>query len=96
MTAGVILKRKPTAQFFIKLIVPRLERVGESLFYVREVVRAVFTRPYRFRELFQQMEFTGYGSMNIILLTGFFTGAVFGLQIGGIFKVFQATAVTAK
>jgi phospholipid/cholesterol/gamma-HCH transport system permease protein len=37
-------------------------------------------RPYRFRLLLQQMEFVGVGSLFIVLLTGFFTGAVFTLQ----------------
>ncbi|MCX6125716.1 MAG: ABC transporter permease, partial [Proteobacteria bacterium] len=49
--------------------------------------------PYRWEIVFQQLEFVGNQSVNIILLTGFFTGAVFGLQIGGIFQIFRAESI---
>lgn len=41
----------------------------------------------------QQLEIIGVESVPIILLTGFFTGAVFGLQIGGIFLIFRAESL---
>ena len=50
-----------------------------TTFFARVVVTATHP-PYRFRLLFLQAEFVGVGSIFIVLLTGFFTGAVFTLQ----------------
>jgi phospholipid/cholesterol/gamma-HCH transport system permease protein len=40
----------------------------------------LFRRPFRLRLYLEQMEFIGVGSMPIIMLVGFFTGAVTALQ----------------
>ena len=40
----------------------------------------LFRRPFRLRLFLEQMEFIGVGSMPIIMLVGFFTGAVTALQ----------------
>lgn len=73
---------------------------GKFFVYVHDVLKQSLRRPVRGTLIFQQLEFIGNQSLNIILLTGFFTGAVFGLQIGGIFQIFKAEglmgAATAK
>ena len=68
----------------------RLDRFGHFILYVKEVLQKMFSRPYRFHLIAQQMEFIGNQSLFIITLTGFFTGAVFGLQLGGVFTIFKA------
>jgi phospholipid/cholesterol/gamma-HCH transport system permease protein len=40
----------------------------------------LFRRPFRMRLYFEQMEFIGVGSLPIIMLVGFFSGAVTALQ----------------
>jgi phospholipid/cholesterol/gamma-HCH transport system permease protein len=40
----------------------------------------LFRRPFRLRLFLEQMEFVGVGSLPIIMLVGFFTGAVTSLQ----------------
>jgi phospholipid/cholesterol/gamma-HCH transport system permease protein len=78
----------------------RLIEIGKFFVYVGDVLKQTFRHPMRTSLVFQQLEFIGNQSLNIILLTGFFTGAVFGLQIGGIFQIFKAEglmgAATAK
>lgn len=68
--------------------------------YLGDVFKAVTSRPVRSREIWFHLEFIGNQSLSIILLTGFFTGAVFGLQLGAIFQIFRAEglmgAATAK
>ena len=63
-----------------------------SLFarFLGEIVRQAIRGPMRRELIFQHLEFIGNQSLNIILMTSFFTGAVFGLQIGGIFQIFKA------
>jgi phospholipid/cholesterol/gamma-HCH transport system permease protein len=46
--------------------------------------------PYRFRLLIEQMEFIGVGSVFLVSLTGFFIGAVLGLQLVDGFRQFGA------
>jgi phospholipid/cholesterol/gamma-HCH transport system permease protein len=78
----------------------RLVEIGKFFVYVGDVLKQSVRKPMRTSLVFQQLEFIGNQSLNIILLTGFFTGAVFGLQIGGIFQIFKAEglmgAATAK
>ena len=46
--------------------------------------------PYRFRLLLQSMDFVGVGSLFIIALTAWFSGAVFTLQAAYAFGIFDA------
>lgn len=50
--------------------------------------------PYRLRLLVDSMEFVGVGSVFIITLTGFFVGAVLGLQLAEGFRRFNAESQT--
>lgn len=73
-----------------KEAIQQLEKFGHFIIYFGNVLRILFKRPYRIHLTFQQMEFIGNQSLFIITLTGFFTGAVFGLQLGGVFEIFKA------
>jgi phospholipid/cholesterol/gamma-HCH transport system permease protein len=48
----------------------------------RAVALAGFSRPYYYRDIVQQFDQIGFGSLTVVLLTGFFTGAVLALQSG--------------
>jgi phospholipid/cholesterol/gamma-HCH transport system permease protein len=53
--------------------------------YVRlcgAAVRAIFTKPRYGHDIVEQFEAIGLGSLTVVLLTGFFTGAVLALQSG--------------
>lgn len=60
-----------------------------SIFCI-EVIGHLIRGPIRMRLVWQACEFVGNRSLGIILLTGFFVGAVFGLQIGEIYQIFAA------
>jgi phospholipid/cholesterol/gamma-HCH transport system permease protein len=57
-------------------------------------VACVFTRPRYLADLFEQMDLIGVGSLPIVLLTGFFIGAVMVLQTAAQFVRFGETALT--
>ena len=59
----------------------------------RTVVR-VFTPPIYFGDLLVQMDIVGVGSLPIVLLTGFFIGAVLVLQTAAQFVRFGETSLT--
>jgi phospholipid/cholesterol/gamma-HCH transport system permease protein len=44
--------------------------------------RALFSRPFYFHDVVEQFDQIGIGSLTVVLLTGFFTGAVLALQSG--------------
>jgi phospholipid/cholesterol/gamma-HCH transport system permease protein len=53
--------------------------------YVRlcaAAIRGSISRPFYLRDLVEQLEAIGLGSLTVVLLTGFFTGAVLALQSG--------------
>ena len=59
--------------------------VLETQEYVRLVIatlRGCVTRPFYFRDVVEQFEQIGIGSLTVVVLTGFFTGAVLALQSG--------------
>ena len=59
-----------------------LMEVQEYLRLQIETVRGCITRPFYFRDVVEQFEQIGIGSLTIVVLTGFFTGAVLALQTG--------------
>jgi phospholipid/cholesterol/gamma-HCH transport system permease protein len=57
----------------------------ETQEYVRlifEAARATFTKPFYVHDVVEQFDAIGVGSLTVVLLTGFFTGAVLALQTG--------------
>jgi phospholipid/cholesterol/gamma-HCH transport system permease protein len=58
-------------------------------------VANLFSPPYYASDLLEQMDVIGVGSLPIVLLTGFFIGAVMVLQTAAEFERFGQTALTA-
>ena len=71
-------------------VISSISKAGDFLLFVWEVFKQIFVPPFRRRLVFQQLYFIGNESLFIILLTGFFTGGVFGLQLGVVFDIFRA------
>ena len=66
-----------------------VEWVKKALLEVQEyvklcvaAVRGAFSRPFYWRDLVEQIDIIGLGSLTVVVLTGFFTGAVLALQSG--------------
>ena len=72
---------------------PRVEGFGAFLLFTAQALKQSIRLPFRLRLILSHIAFIGHDSMAIILLTGFFTGAVFGLQIGSIFSIFRSEAI---
>ena len=75
------------------LALKRIHGAGEFTIYLFEIFEQMLRLPFRRQMVLSQIEFVGNQSAFIILLTGFATGAVFGLQIGGVFTVFNAEGI---
>jgi phospholipid/cholesterol/gamma-HCH transport system permease protein len=59
-------------------------------------VRGVFSRPFYFHDVVEQFDSIGLGSLTVVLLTGFFTGAVLALQTGITLDQFGARPVVGR
>jgi phospholipid/cholesterol/gamma-HCH transport system permease protein len=66
-----------------------------SLLAMRSVVNA-FAPPYYWTDVLEQMDFIGIGSLPIVIITGFFIGAVLVLQTASEFERFGETALTGE
>jgi phospholipid/cholesterol/gamma-HCH transport system permease protein len=65
-------------------------------FLSSRAIANVFTRPIYGREIILQMERIGVGSLTIILLTGFFTGAVLAIQSESALRRYGAVSITGQ
>ena len=59
-----------------------LQEVQEYLVLQAATIRCAVTPPYYWRDIVEQFEEIGIGSLTVVVLTGFFTGAVLALQTG--------------
>ena len=70
-------------------VIEKTKALGRWCCFVGETLAWTFRPPFRSVQLFQQMEFVGVKSTWIIVLTAFFSGAVFALQIGKVYSLFN-------
>jgi phospholipid/cholesterol/gamma-HCH transport system permease protein len=65
-------------------------------FLSSRTIANLFTKPIYFGEALLQMERIGVGSFSIISLTGFFTGAVLGIQSESALRRYGAVSITGQ
>lgn len=76
-----------------------LRAIWEIQSYTLLASRAVanlFSKPIYWREIVLQMDRMGVGSLTIVLLTGFFTGAVLAIQSEGALRRYGAVSMTGQ
>jgi len=73
-----------------------LLEVQEYVLMTAKVTRATFTRPFYFRDIVEQFEAIGVGSLTVVLLTGMFTGMVLALQSGITLDQFGARSMVGR
>jgi phospholipid/cholesterol/gamma-HCH transport system permease protein len=73
-----------------------LLELQEYLRLVGATTKALFTRPYYYRDIVEQFMAIGMGSMTVVLLTGTFTGMVLALQSGITLDMFGARSMVGR
>jgi phospholipid/cholesterol/gamma-HCH transport system permease protein len=73
-----------------------LLEVQEYVLMVGKVARATVTRPFYVRDVVEQFEAIGVGSLTVVLLTGMFTGMVLALQSGFTLDQFGARSMVGR
>jgi phospholipid/cholesterol/gamma-HCH transport system permease protein len=65
-------------------------------FLAARAIANLFSRPIYWREIILQMDRIGVGSLTIVILTGFFTGAVLAIQSESALRTYGAVSITGK
>jgi phospholipid/cholesterol/gamma-HCH transport system permease protein len=73
-----------------------LLEVQEYVLMVGKVGRAAVTKPFYVRDIVEQFEAIGVGSLTVVLLTGMFTGMVLALQSGITLDQFGARSMVGR
>jgi phospholipid/cholesterol/gamma-HCH transport system permease protein len=60
------------------------------------LISGTFSRPFYYHDVIEQLDSIGLGSLTVVLLTGFFTGAVLALQTGITLDQFGARPVVGR
>jgi len=73
-----------------------IKEVQEISLLTVKAFAGAFKRPYYVRDILLQMDSIGVGSLSVIILTGFFTGAVLTLQSSKTLSTFGAKGLTGS
>jgi phospholipid/cholesterol/gamma-HCH transport system permease protein len=73
-----------------------LLEVQEYMRLVAASARALVSRPYYFRDIVEQFEAIGVGSLTVVLLSGMFTGMALALQSGLTLDQFGARSMVGR
>jgi phospholipid/cholesterol/gamma-HCH transport system permease protein len=79
---------------FNDAIKQNIRSIQDYAFLSARAVAAVFVPPHYVKDLLEQMDIIGVGSLPIVLLTGFFIGGVLVLQTAQQFVRFGETSLT--
>ena len=74
----------------------RVYAVQEFTMLAGRAFQNVVRSPHYFVDIVQQMDIIGFGSLPIVVLTGFFTGAVMALQLSKTLITFGETSLTGQ
>jgi phospholipid/cholesterol/gamma-HCH transport system permease protein len=81
---------------FVEFTKSALLEVQEYVFLIGKFFRALVTRPFYYRDVIEQFEAIGVGSLTVVLLTGMFTGMVLALQSGFTLDQFGARSMVGR
>jgi phospholipid/cholesterol/gamma-HCH transport system permease protein len=73
-----------------------VKEVQDLSFLTGKAFASIFRRPFYVRDILTQMDLIGVGSLTVVMLTGFFTGAVLTLQTSKTLTTFGAVGFTGS
>jgi phospholipid/cholesterol/gamma-HCH transport system permease protein len=75
----------------LDLLKPPVQAFQDFISLSGRAFRNVFSSPHYTQDILMQMDIIGVGSLPIVILTGFFSGAVMGLQMSRALATYGAT-----
>lgn len=82
--------------FPLRFIIKAIWEIQSYTFLAARAIGNLFSRPIYWREMILQMDRMGVGSLTIIILTGFFTGAVLAIQSESALRRYGAVSMTGQ
>lgn len=79
-----------------RILATAMFEIQSYTFLSSRAIANLFSRPIYAREIVLQMDRIGVGSLTIIILTGFFTGAVLGIQSESALRRYGAVSITGQ
>lgn len=70
-----------------------VSQIGRFTMFSWEALRRIFLPPVNLELMLRQMEFVGNRSLGVALMAGTMVGAIFGFQLGEIFRIFGAESM---
>ncbi len=80
----------------VRILARAVFEIQSYTFLSGRAIANLFSRPIYAREIVLQMDRIGVGSLTIIVLTGFFTGAVLGIQTESALRRYGAVSITGQ
>jgi phospholipid/cholesterol/gamma-HCH transport system permease protein len=68
----------------------------EFIILAGRAIRGIFRKPYYWPDVFTQMDLIGIGSLPVVILTGFFSGAVMALQMSRALETYGASSQVGR
>ena len=81
---------------FVEWVKAALLEVQEYVRMLGKVGRGMVSRPFYYRDIIEQFDAIGVGSLTVVLLTGMFTGMVLALQSGFTLDQFGARSMVGR
>jgi phospholipid/cholesterol/gamma-HCH transport system permease protein len=81
---------------FVEWLKAALLELQEYVLMLGKVGRGLTSRPFYYRDVIEQLEEIGIGSLTVVLLTGMFTGMVLALQSGLTLDQFGARSMVGR
>src|SRR5918996_6356857 len=82
--------------YFVERTKSALLEVQEYVGMIGKVLRGLVSRPFYHRDVIEQFDAIGVGSLMVVLLTGLFTGMVLALQSGITLDQFGARSMVGR
>src|SRR5918996_3184537 len=82
--------------YFVERTKSALLEVQEYVHMLSRFARGLVSRPFYYRDVVQQFDAIGVGSLTVVLLTGTFTGMVLALQSGITLDQFGARSMVGR
>jgi phospholipid/cholesterol/gamma-HCH transport system permease protein len=79
-----------------RFLAKAIMEIQSYTFLAARAIANLFSRPIYWREIILQMDRIGVGSLTIVILTGFFTGAVLAIQSEGALRRYGAVSMTGQ
>ena len=84
------------ALFFWSWLKAAVLEVQEYVLMIGKVGRSLVTRPFYYRDIIEQFDSIGIGSLTVVLLAGLFTGMVLALNSGFTLDQFGARSMVGR